>query len=151
MLLILSSLILPLYSFCQMYRLNKPLEIKGQEYDASLYLPSNLDSDGNRLVSITLQLVVSNNSDAQSAEQTSIYRNLKLFYKVDSNYNNNTTINIVSALSSSADGPFMNYTRCYLKKDGKEVIKQWLETVILAKKKKQWKVKHLHSTLITKS
>ena len=121
LLLILSSLILPLYSFCQMYRMNKPLEIKGQEYDASLYLPSNLDSDGNRLVSITLQLVVSNNSDAQSAEQTSIYRNLKLFYKVDSNYNNNTTINIVSALSSSADGPFMNYTRCYLKKDGKEV------------------------------
>lgn len=38
-----------------------------------------------------------------------------------------------------------------IKKDGKEVIKQWLETVILAKQKKQWKVKHLHSTLITKS
>ena len=36
-------------------------------------------------------------------------------------------------------------------KDGKEVTKQWLETVILSKQKKQWKVKHLHSTLILKS
>lgn len=33
-------------------------------------------------------------------------------------------------------------------KDGKQVTKQWLETVTLAKQRKQWKVKHLHSTLI---
>ena len=33
-------------------------------------------------------------------------------------------------------------------KDGKQATVQWLETVILAKEKKQWKVKHLHSTLI---
>jgi hypothetical protein len=38
-----------------------------------------------------------------------------------------------------------------LTKDGKEVTKQWLETVILAKQKKQWKVNHLHSTLINKT
>ena len=38
-----------------------------------------------------------------------------------------------------------------IKKDGKDVTMQWLETVILAKQKKQWKVKHLHSTLIKKS
>lgn len=36
-------------------------------------------------------------------------------------------------------------------KDGKVETKHWLETVILAKQKNQWKVKHLHSTLITKS
>lgn len=36
-------------------------------------------------------------------------------------------------------------------KDGKVVTKQWLETVILAKQKKQWKVNHLHSTLINKT
>lgn len=36
-------------------------------------------------------------------------------------------------------------------KDGKDETKQWLETVTLAKEKKQWKVKHLHSTLIKKS
>ena len=35
--------------------------------------------------------------------------------------------------------------------DGKLVTVQWLETVVLAKEKKQWKVKHLHSTLIERS
>jgi ketosteroid isomerase-like protein len=38
-----------------------------------------------------------------------------------------------------------------IKKDGKEVKMQWLETVILEKQKNQWKVKHLHSTLINKT
>jgi len=33
-------------------------------------------------------------------------------------------------------------------RDGKQVTVQWLETVVLVKKKKQWNVKVLHSTLI---
>ena len=36
-------------------------------------------------------------------------------------------------------------------KDGKQVTVQWLETVVLVKAKKQWKLKHLHSTLIKRS
>ncbi len=36
-------------------------------------------------------------------------------------------------------------------KDGKQVTVQWLETVVLVKAKKQWKVNHLHSTLIKRS
>ncbi|MBK8520383.1 MAG: nuclear transport factor 2 family protein [Ferruginibacter sp.] len=36
-------------------------------------------------------------------------------------------------------------------KDGKQTTVLWLETVVLAKAKKQWKVKHLHSTLIKRS
>jgi ketosteroid isomerase-like protein len=36
-------------------------------------------------------------------------------------------------------------------KDGKLATVQWLETVVLSKAKKQWKVKHLHSTLIKRS
>ena len=36
-------------------------------------------------------------------------------------------------------------------KDGKQSTVQWLETVVLVKEKKQWKVKHLHSTLIKRS
>ena len=38
-----------------------------------------------------------------------------------------------------------------IKMNGKEVTKQWLETVIVEKQKNQWKVKHLHSTLIKKT
>ena len=36
-------------------------------------------------------------------------------------------------------------------KDSKTANMQWLETVVLIKEKKQWKVKHLHSTLIKRS
>jgi hypothetical protein len=36
-------------------------------------------------------------------------------------------------------------------KEGKQSTVQWLETVALVKERKQWKVKHLHSTLIKRS
>lgn len=36
-------------------------------------------------------------------------------------------------------------------KDGKQSTVQWLETVVLVKERKQWKVKHLHSTFIRRS
>lgn len=36
-------------------------------------------------------------------------------------------------------------------KDGKLSTVQWLETVVLVKVKRKWKVKHLHSTLIKRS
>ncbi|MBK7123011.1 MAG: nuclear transport factor 2 family protein [Chitinophagaceae bacterium] len=38
-----------------------------------------------------------------------------------------------------------------INREGKTVTVQWLETVTLAKEKKQWKIKHLHSTLIKRS
>ena len=36
-------------------------------------------------------------------------------------------------------------------RDGKQGTLQWLETIVLVKEKKQWKVKHLHSTLIKRT
>ena len=36
-------------------------------------------------------------------------------------------------------------------RDSKQATIQWLETVVLVKERKQWKVKHLHSTLIKRS
>lgn len=36
-------------------------------------------------------------------------------------------------------------------KDGISTAIEWLETMVLARQKKQWKVRHLHSTLIKKS
>ncbi|QNA44535.1 nuclear transport factor 2 family protein [Lacibacter sediminis] len=36
-------------------------------------------------------------------------------------------------------------------RDGKEATLEWLETVVLIKVKNQWKVKHLHSTLLKRS
>jgi hypothetical protein len=36
-------------------------------------------------------------------------------------------------------------------REGKQVTVQWLETAVLVQEKKQWRVKHLHSTLIKRS
>ena len=36
-------------------------------------------------------------------------------------------------------------------RDGKLATVQWLETIVLVKERKQWRVKHLHSTLIKRS
>lgn len=36
-------------------------------------------------------------------------------------------------------------------RDGKQSTAQWLETVVLVKEERRWKVKHLHSTLIKRS
>ena len=44
-----------------------------------------------------------------------------------------------------------NRLQSVIVKDGKQVNSQWLETVVLNKKKKEWRVKHLHSTLIKRS
>lgn len=38
-----------------------------------------------------------------------------------------------------------------MNRDDKQGTVQWLETVVLIKEKNQWKVKHLHSTLIKRS
>ncbi len=56
----------------------------------------------------------------------------------------NTTVNKTMAL--------VNYRlQSVIIKDGKQTTVHWLETVVLVKAKKQWKVKHLHSTLIKRS
>ena len=40
------------------------------------------------------------------------------------------------------------YLQSVVTRDGKQSTVQWLETVVLVKEKKLWKIKHLHSTLI---
>ena len=56
----------------------------------------------------------------------------------------NTTVHKTMAL--------LNYRlQSAIIKDGKQSSVQWLETIVLVKEKKKWKVKHLHSTLIKRS
>ena len=44
-----------------------------------------------------------------------------------------------------------NRLQSVIVKDGKQVTSQWMETVVLIREKKEWRVKHLHSTLIKRS
>ena len=41
--------------------------------------------------------------------------------------------------------------RSVINRDAKETVMEWLETIVLAKQNNQWKVKHLHSTLLKRS
>lgn len=43
------------------------------------------------------------------------------------------------------------YLHSSITRDGKQSTIQWLETVVLVKQRKQWKLRHLHSTLIKRS
>ena len=56
---------------------------------------------------------------------------------------------------STTAGKTMAYVTYHLNssvtRDGKQVTVQWLETIVLVKERNQWKVKHLHSTLIKRS
>ena len=48
--------------------------------------------------------------------------------------------------------PWVSYhLNSSITRDGKQSTVQWLETVVLVKERKQWKVKNLHSTLIKRS
>lgn len=43
------------------------------------------------------------------------------------------------------------YLHSVIINSGKQITAQWLETVVLIKERKQWKIKHLHSTLIKRN
>lgn len=67
------------------------------------------------------------------------------------NFKRSNTFDFINTKSDKNTAWLTYRLSSIITKDGKEVIKQWLETVILTKQKKQWKIKHLHSTLIEKS
>jgi hypothetical protein len=63
-------------------------------------------------------------------------------------------INTFDFINSTADKntAWVTYRlQSAINRDGKQGTLQWLETVVLVKMKKQWKVKHLHSTLIRRT
>lgn len=66
-------------------------------------------------------------------------------------FNRTNTFDFITTTTEKTTASLTYRLASIIKKDGQEVTKQWLETVILSKQKNQWKVKHLHSTLIKKS
>ena len=91
------------------------------------------------------------------------------FYEYGQIWNIDTLINKAITLNTSADFKRVNTfdfinteadkstawvtyrLSSAITKEGKEIAIQWLETVVLKKQNKQWKVKHLHSTLLKRS
>ena len=68
-----------------------------------------------------------------------------------SDFKRNNTFDFISTTTDKTMAWVTYRLNSVISKDGKQETVQWLETVVLAKEKKQWKVKHLHSTLIKRS
>ncbi len=66
-------------------------------------------------------------------------------------FKRSNTFDFISTTTNSVSAWVTYHLTSEVIKDGQLTTKQWLETVVLAKEKKQWKVKHLHSTLLKKS
>ncbi len=58
------------------------------------------------------------------------------------------SFDFISVESDKTSAWLTYYLTSVVTKDSKETVLHWLETVVLAVQNKQWKVKHLHSTLI---
>ncbi len=63
-------------------------------------------------------------------------------------FNRSNTFDFITTTTDKASAWLTYRLNSIINKDGKQTKIEWLETVTLAKQKKQWKVKHLHSTLI---
>ena len=61
------------------------------------------------------------------------------------------TFDFINTSANKTTACVTYHLQSVISREGKQVTAQWLETVVLAKAKKQWKVKHLHSTLIKRS
>jgi len=61
------------------------------------------------------------------------------------------TFNFINTAADKNTAWVTYYLNSAITRDGQQVIMQWLETVVLVKEKKQWKVKLLHSTLIKRN
>ena len=66
-------------------------------------------------------------------------------------FKRNNTFEFINTTADKNTGWVTYRLHSEIFKDDKLVTVQWLETVALVKEKKQWKVKHLHSTLIKRS
>lgn len=66
-------------------------------------------------------------------------------------FKRNNTFEFINTTADKNTAWVTYHLQSVITRDGKPVTVQWLETVVLVKEKKQWKVKHLHSTLIKRT
>lgn len=77
---------------------------------------------------------------------TLILKAITLNQSVD--FKRTNTFEFINTTTDKTTGWITYRLQSVIIKDGKQSTIQWLETLVLVKERKQWKVKHLHSTLI---
>ncbi len=80
---------------------------------------------------------------------TLIRKGITMNYATD--FKRTNTFNFINTITDKKTAWVTYRLSSATTKDGIHETVNWLETVILAKEKKRWKVKHLHSTLIKRS
>lgn len=61
------------------------------------------------------------------------------------------TFDFINTIADKTTAWITYHLQSAITREGKQVTMQWLETVFLVKERKEWKIKHLHSTLIKRS
>ena len=69
----------------------------------------------------------------------------------DPDFNRTNTFEFINTETDTHTAWVTYRLKSTITKDSKQTTIQWLETVFLEKQKNQWKVKHLHSTLISRN
>jgi ketosteroid isomerase-like protein len=67
------------------------------------------------------------------------------------NFKRTNTFEFINTTTDKTTGWVTYHLQSVITRDGKQSTIQWLETVVVVRERKQWKVKHLHSTLIKRS
>jgi ketosteroid isomerase-like protein len=80
---------------------------------------------------------------------TMITKAIKLNKAVD--FKRTNTFDFINTITDKATACVTYRLSSAMTRDSKQTTVQWLETIVLARQKKRWKVKHLHSTLIKRS
>jgi SnoaL-like domain len=80
---------------------------------------------------------------------TLIYKAITLNSAIDFNRTNKFEFLTTETAKNTAWVTYRLYSE--ILKDGKKTLLEWLETVALTKQNKQWKVAHLHSTLVKRN
>lgn len=66
-------------------------------------------------------------------------------------FNRTNTFDFINTIANKTTAWITYRLQSAITREGKQITMQWLETVFLVKERKEWKIKHLHSTLIKRS
>ncbi|MEO7211032.1 MAG: nuclear transport factor 2 family protein [Chitinophagaceae bacterium] len=77
--------------------------------------------------------------------------NKAITMNMGTDFNRSNTFDFISTETNKNTAWVTYRLSSTISKDSKQATLLWLETVVLVKQKRQWKLKHLHSTLIKRS
>lgn len=143
--------LLLLFSMSSMLLAQEPL--KGNQQAVQQTIIKMFDALSNR-DSISLKIYCT--ADIQLFEYGQIWNIDTLILKaitqnLGADFKRTNTIDFINITISKGTAWATYNNQADIFKNGKQTTVKWLETVVLVKEEKQWKINHLHSTLIKRT